>query len=145
MVSVHRTETFAGPLPHPGLLRQYDEVFPGCAERIVAMAEKQSAHRQSLETQHLTGNQSAERLGQILAAIIAVVGLLIAGFLSWQGQAVMGFSLFVLDLAVLVGVFVYGRKTTERERETRRKELEKKMGARAEAEEQQEKSEPEAD
>jgi len=30
---------FTGPLPHPASLKEYDNVLPGLAERIVTMAE----------------------------------------------------------------------------------------------------------
>lgn len=42
---VHAQVEFSGPLPHPQTLRQYDEVLPGAAERILRMAEKQQDHR----------------------------------------------------------------------------------------------------
>jgi uncharacterized membrane protein len=31
------------------MLAHYEQVFPGCAERIVKMAENQAEHRQGLE------------------------------------------------------------------------------------------------
>ncbi len=31
--------SFSGPLPPPVMLQQYNQVFPGCGERIVRMAE----------------------------------------------------------------------------------------------------------
>ena len=38
-----------GPLPHPAVLKQYNDVVPGAAERIMRMAEQQAIHRQDLE------------------------------------------------------------------------------------------------
>ena len=46
---------YSGPLPPPEMLVQYNGAFPGCAERIVAMAERQSQHRQDLEKTDLHG------------------------------------------------------------------------------------------
>ncbi len=34
------------PLPHPSELAGYEDILPGAAERIFAMAESQAAHRQ---------------------------------------------------------------------------------------------------
>jgi uncharacterized membrane protein len=42
-------QTFSGPIPPPTLLAEYNKVVPNAAERILAMAEKQSEHRQFLE------------------------------------------------------------------------------------------------
>ena len=36
--------SFSGPLPPPELLKQYDEVVPGAADRIISMAEAEQAH-----------------------------------------------------------------------------------------------------
>ncbi len=44
--SVH---TFSGPLPPPEILKRFDKVVPCTAERIIKMAEEQSAHRRELE------------------------------------------------------------------------------------------------
>lgn len=35
----------SGPLPDPATLERYDLLVPGTAERIIRMAEEQSAHR----------------------------------------------------------------------------------------------------
>ncbi len=35
----HRVEQFSGPVPHPDILKKYDEIMPGLAERLVSMAE----------------------------------------------------------------------------------------------------------
>ncbi len=40
---VERAEIFLGPLPHPGHLRQYDEIVPGAADHIIRMAEATDA------------------------------------------------------------------------------------------------------
>jgi uncharacterized membrane protein len=46
-----RTEAalFSGPIPPPDLLERYNQIIPEGADRILKMAEKQSAHRQKIE------------------------------------------------------------------------------------------------
>ena len=46
---MHQSTSFSGPLPHPDMLRKFDDVVPGAAERIIKMAEDQSNHRKDLE------------------------------------------------------------------------------------------------
>jgi uncharacterized membrane protein len=41
--------SFAGPLPPPDLLRAYENLCAGSADRIISMAEAESRHRQGLE------------------------------------------------------------------------------------------------
>lgn len=38
-----------GPIPSPDTLFQYDQLLPGTADRIVAMAEREQAHRMNQE------------------------------------------------------------------------------------------------
>lgn len=42
---ISRVEAFSGPLPPPEVLRGYNDVLPGAAERIFTMAEAQAEHR----------------------------------------------------------------------------------------------------
>jgi len=40
--------SWAGPLPLPNVLREYDSIVPNAADRIIKMAEKQEDHRISI-------------------------------------------------------------------------------------------------
>lgn len=104
------------------MLAQYNAVFPGCAERIVAMAEAQSVHRQDLERAVVLGNVAAEKRGQHYAfalGALAIVGgvALIAG-----GKDVQGLASILGALATLAGVFIYGRHQQAKERQRKREE-----------------------
>jgi uncharacterized membrane protein len=39
----------SGPIPAPQDLFQYDQLIPGAADRIIAMAEREQAHRMNIE------------------------------------------------------------------------------------------------
>lgn len=39
-------QVYSGPIPSANELKKYEDVLPGAAERIIAMAENQSRHRQ---------------------------------------------------------------------------------------------------
>ena len=41
---------FSGPIPPPSIIEGYERVLPGSADRIISMAEKQSAKSQDSET-----------------------------------------------------------------------------------------------
>jgi len=41
--------SFSGPLPHPRLLQQYDDISPGMANRLVQMAEAEAANRREMQ------------------------------------------------------------------------------------------------
>jgi len=111
---------FSGPLPPPDLLKGYNDVFPGCAERIVSMAESQSNHRQELEKAVVNGNVESERRGQWFAFSLSALVIAIGGLLIWNDKSVSGLVLIIGDLVALAGVFVYGRYQAQKEREAQR-------------------------
>jgi uncharacterized membrane protein len=116
--------SFSGPLPPPDVLRKFDEIVPGAAERIIKMAEQQFAHRTELEKKVITSDIAQSSRGQILGFIIAVVGLVVAGFISVYGNQWAGGLIGLGTLASLVGVFMYGVQVRSNERkEKAKKEL----------------------
>jgi uncharacterized membrane protein len=118
--------SFSGPLPPPHILSEYEAVFPGCAERIVAMAERQSAHRHELERTHIRSNSLVERRGQIFAFLIT--GTAIAGgtYLISIGKDASGLTSIITALAALAGTFIYGKHMEAKEREQKRRPFEQR-------------------
>ncbi len=109
------------------MLAQYNEVFPGCAERIVAMAESQAEHRQHLEKTVIGGNVKAERLGQIFAFILGALAIVGGVVLIALGKDVQGLVAIIGALASLAGVFIWGRWRQERERDKKRQEANQQL------------------
>mgnify|MGYP001565702814 CR=1 FL=1 len=110
------SQSFSGPLPHPDVLRKFNEIVPGAAERIMKMAEEQSAHRKELEKKVIDSDIARSKWGQILGFIIAITGLGISTIIAIYGSAIAGGVIGVGTLASLVGVFMYGSKTRSLER-----------------------------
>src|SRR5438046_6994388 len=84
-------EFFEGPIPPPSLLRQYEEVFPGAAERIVTMAEKQSAHRQKLESDVISSDISNEKRGMNYSLMITLILMVIGAILIYLNRDTAGY------------------------------------------------------
>lgn len=104
-------QEYRGPLPHPGMLKEYDSVVPGAADRILASFERQQEHRQALEKRVVFGGSRRAAIGQILGFLIALAFLAAAVFLVQDGHAVAGIILGTVDLVALVSVFVYSART----------------------------------
>ena len=100
---------FSGPLPHPDILARYNEVFPGAAERIVAMAEKDSTHLQEMERKSLEGALMERRLGQALGFGIGLAGFATGIALGYLGQGNAAAVVGGATLIGLVSIFVAGR------------------------------------
>ena len=109
------------------MLARYNQVFPGCAERIVAMAESQSAHRQRLEAAHLAGSQKSERRGQTLGFTLGLIAIVGGIVLIALDKAVAGLVSIIVALGSLAGVFVYGRWAQKQERQQKRDEFREKQ------------------
>jgi uncharacterized membrane protein len=125
-VRIQASATFSGPLPPPDALDRYNQILPGAAERIIAMAEDQHAHRQGLEKHVIHSNVAAQRLGTILGFIVAMTVVIGGMYLVHEGKGVEGMAAILTALASLVGVFVYSKREQQ-------KELEKKTEALANA------------
>ena len=61
--------SFSGPLPPPQMLRAYDEVLPGIADRILALTEKQTDHR--ISTESILANASVRSFAYSISALAA--------------------------------------------------------------------------
>ncbi|MBL8726393.1 MAG: DUF2335 domain-containing protein [Planctomycetes bacterium] len=105
-------------------MARYDMVLPGCAERIVRMAEANSAHRHRIEQTVVGGNVTAQLRGQFFAFALA---LAILGFAAWLiaiGREAYGVGLVLIEIGGLATVFITGRHQQASEREAKRKRLE---------------------
>ncbi|MDE0102308.1 MAG: DUF2335 domain-containing protein [Bryobacterales bacterium] len=87
-----------GPLPPPSVLRGYDQVVKGGVERIFAMAERQAAHRQQIESR-----------GQIVGFSLAATSPAGAFLAVAVGVPLAGVSGVILAIATLSGFFIWGK------------------------------------
>ncbi|MBI1260310.1 MAG: DUF2335 domain-containing protein [Rhizobiales bacterium] len=111
---VVRQEKFSGPIAHPRHLREYEEICPGAADRIIGMAEDEAKHRQELEKIVVGGDVNDQKLGQVLG-FSALALLAIGAMVSVYVGSDMGTGLFLGTGALgTIGVFIKGRATGEK-------------------------------
>lgn len=123
LVQARITASFAGPLPPPEILVQYNEAVPGAADRIITMAEKQAAHRMSLESQVVAADIKRSNRGLICGVIVSLAFLAGAMALILAGHDTAGIAIASVDIIGLAGVFVYGSLNRRRERSDQRQDL----------------------
>jgi len=116
-VVAYEQHSFSGPLPHPEILRQFEQVSPGAAERIIKMAEEQSLHRRELEKKVIESDISQSKWGQRLGFVISMTGLVVSALVAIYGNPIAGTIIGVGTIASLVGVFMYGTNSRKQERE----------------------------
>ncbi len=83
-------ESFSGPLPHPDAMEKYNLICPGAAHRIIAMAEKQSNHRASIEDMVTESVCSENKRGQHYALITTFITIIPGCITALFGQTVAG-------------------------------------------------------
>jgi uncharacterized membrane protein len=118
-VIARHTLVHQGPLPPPAVLKHYDDVVPGAAERILTMAENQAQHRQELEARIIRTDTLKSLLGMMFGFVIALVGFGGGLYAAFAGQPFWGGAVSIGTLASVVIAFIYGTRAREREMQRR--------------------------
>lgn len=122
--TITQVVSFQGPIPSPELLREYNEIVPGGADRIMKMAEAQSTHRMDLEKTVIKGDDRRANWGLGTGFTIGIVILVFSFIAILYGHDAAGTVLGSVDLVALVSVFVYGRSARMKELERRNQKTE---------------------
>ena len=101
-VVLARIENFQGPLPPPELLREYNDVLPGAAERIVTMAEQLAQHRMRMQSQA----SMRATMGLVLGAVVILAMFVGAVWMVAAGQTLVGVGLLIAELGGLAALFI---------------------------------------
>lgn len=104
-----KKEVFQGPLPHPNTLREYEDVSPGAAKKIINMAVDQQNHRIRTEDKVVTAEIESGKRGQWMGFSIVVIFLVISAILLVMGKSSEGFIALGGTGATVIGLFVYGK------------------------------------
>ena len=122
--SLQIASSFAGPIPPPEILLSYEQVQPGLAERIVAMAEKEQSHRHDIDNKtiqiqadELEGRRQLKRTGQNYGLSIALTCIVLGSILVAIGFPVAGTTISTGVVISLVSVFVIGKTVKSSEDE----------------------------
>lgn len=108
------TLAFSGPLPHPSILAGYNNIVPGSAERIIAMAESEATHQREMERFIAEKTFEEVRVGQFFGIGIATVGLGASVLLGIMGHDALAGVIGGTTIVSLATTFVVGRFTKNR-------------------------------
>lgn len=111
-VAMMRTETsiWQGPLPPASELEKYNLAIPGGAERILAMAERQQAHRIALEDFAVKGQITQSGRGQTYALFIGILGIVGCVVLGLASQTKSSIALGAVSMGTLAVAFIVGKR-----------------------------------
>jgi uncharacterized membrane protein len=112
---IEKSIIFSGPLPPAAILKEYNEIIPNGAERIMKMAEKQSDHRIDIEKHAIKEQFKQSGIGQKFGFIISILGLVLASLLAYFGHDIIAGIFGTTTILGLVTVFVIGKKRQKSE------------------------------
>ena len=115
-------EEFSGPLPHPGILAKYNEIVPGSADRIIKMAEDQSAHRRDLERKVIQSDIINSRLGLIFGLVIGLAAFVLSYKVAELELPWLAGIISVGYVVSLVGTFIYGSQGRRKDLKNKKEE-----------------------
>ncbi len=104
---------FSGPIPHPDILKGYNEAQEGSADRIMTMAEKDAEHIREMQRRVLSAKKTEVILGQIFGFVIGVVALLCGTWIVISGYPIVGGIIGSGGVIGLVSAFILGRSKKE--------------------------------
>jgi uncharacterized membrane protein len=80
------SEKFSGPIAHPRHLREYEDIVPGAADRIIRMAEDQLLHQRNMDEQALKAEIADTNAGRWFGfiALLCLIGAALV--CAWIGQ-----------------------------------------------------------
>lgn len=101
---VAQQQTFAGPMPPPEYLKQYDQIVPGAAKDIVTEFLANGAHERDLDRLVLESIKNQNLRSQWMAFSLVLVGFMLIMGLAFTGHdAVAGIVAGTLLGAIITG------------------------------------------
>ena len=109
IVSLVMEEKFSGPIAHPKHLREYEDILPGSADRIITMAEDTLKHQKGMQEQALLADIEDQRSGRRYGFAALLVLLICALITGLQGHAVLAGAFLTTAALGTVGSFINGK------------------------------------
>ncbi len=105
-------ERFSGPIPPPNMMRDYEDVLPGSADRILTMAEREQSRQIEYDNRGLLFGFIAT------LALIALSAYIVSLGFAWQSVGVV-----IGSIAGTAGTFIYSNHNRQLELRERRDAL----------------------
>lgn len=101
-----KLEMYSGPIPHPDILKKYDEMDPGAAKQIIDNGVTESEHRRDLESKSLEYARRDRKRRDWMGLAVALAIILVGAFLIFLGHTITGTVLSGVSAIAMVGLFL---------------------------------------
>lgn len=112
-----RQEYFEGPIPHPRIIREYENILSGSADRILKMAETQQAHRIELEKKSIESQLKYNKRGQIFGFVIFILGILLSVFFALADMKIFAGTFATITVVTIIALFIGGKRAIKKDLE----------------------------
>ncbi len=112
--------TFAGPIPPPALLAEYEQACQGSANRILAQFEEQGRHRRRLENRVVWYNVLSGTLGQVSGFLLFLAAIGGGIFLLYNDKSVEGLVSIITAVGGAAWVLRKAEVSRQKELSTKR-------------------------
>jgi len=113
VVVTTQSQITSSPVPPAQLLEGYNAAIPNGAERLFALVEAQSAHRQKIESTVVDSQAKRSDLGQKFAFTLALCFGAMAVYFASIGQAALAGTVLSVTIGGMVTTFVLGQKNQQ--------------------------------
>jgi hypothetical protein len=108
-------EIYQGDLPHPDILKGYQDLDSDAAKKIIDNGIAESQHRREMEDKYLSGNIASHKLGQLFGFIIALVVIIGGIYLIATDKQIAGSILTGTTALGLIGLFTGNSQNKNKE------------------------------
>jgi uncharacterized membrane protein len=112
-ISAQVSSMFLGLLPPPDLLRAYERIVPGAAEKFVLSVVQEGEHRRREEMLDGQARRSLAKAGQIIALILTLVLIGAALTLGLTGHDTVAGIIFGTTIVAIATIFALNRKASK--------------------------------
>ncbi len=105
---------YSGPLPPPEMMRAYEDIHPGSADRILTLVEQEQKQRAFYENR-----------GLIFGFVAAICLIALSAYVVSLGFAWQSVGVVIGSIAGTAGTFVYSNRARRQELREKREALQK--------------------
>jgi uncharacterized membrane protein len=116
----HHSRRKFSSIPSAGMLRAYEDLSEGAADRLIEMAEIEQTHRHEWENRALKVAASSQKLGQICGLLVALAIIGASSHLALNGDYLTASSIAVTGFLSLMVTSLSARKSFKHDRRPRR-------------------------
>ncbi|CDI11956.1 DUF2335 domain-containing protein [Agrobacterium pusense] len=104
---------YAGPMPHPAMMRAYVDLYPDAAKQLFQQMENEQKHRHGWENKAIDETSDERKRRDFGAYGLVVVGILAACYLGYLGATTVAGAV-IAALVLGGGALVLGRQLLAR-------------------------------